>query len=114
MNWIELNNEQQLKEIEQLSFNQPVVIFKNSTRCPISSSVLRRMQSAWDEQEMKNIHFYLLDIIAYRNLSNMLAQQFQVRHESPQMLIIQDGTCIYHESHYDISYMQMKEKVLTP
>ena len=46
---------------------------------------------------------YFLDLIKYREISNQVAQDFQVHHESPQMLLIKDGECILDQSHGGIS-----------
>ena len=50
----------------------------------------------------KGIDFYFLDIINHRNISNKIAHDFHVHHESPQVLMINKGTCIYDESHSGI------------
>lgn len=46
---------------------------------------------------------YFLDLIKYRDISNQIAEDFQVYHESPQMLLIKDGECILDQSHGSIS-----------
>jgi bacillithiol system protein YtxJ len=50
-----------------------------------------------------DIDFYFLDLIAYRSISNKISEVFNVYHESPQVLVIKDGECIYDESHLSIS-----------
>jgi bacillithiol system protein YtxJ len=50
-------------------------------------------------------------LIAYRPLSNAIAEIFGVHHESPQVLLIQDGECVYDASHYDISFDDLVEQV---
>ncbi|HEX5024440.1 MAG TPA: monothiol bacilliredoxin BrxC family protein, partial [Agriterribacter sp.] len=49
--------------------------------------------------------FYFLDVITYRSLSDNIAFETGVRHESPQVLVIQNEVCVYHESHTAI-YME--------
>lgn len=78
----------------------PVVIFKHSTRCSISSMAKNRMER---DNEPEGIAFYYLDLIRYRGLSNKIAEVFGVYHESPQVLVIRDGKCVYDESHGSIS-----------
>ena len=56
----------------------------------------------------KGIDFYFLDIFNHRNVSNKIAHDFQVRHESPQVLIINNGTCVYTESHSGIDMEDIK------
>ena len=108
MQWIQLTEEEQLKQIVEKSKEKPQVIFKHSTRCSISALVLQRLQKAAQPQE---IDFYFLDLIRYRHLSNKIAEAFKVHHESPQALVIRDGQCVYHESHLGISMEEIAETV---
>jgi bacillithiol system protein YtxJ len=100
MHWIHLTDEEQLKHIISKSQNRTQVIFKHSTRCSISSVALNRLQKTDQPSDMD---FYFLDLLAYRSLSNKISEVFQVHHESPQVLVIKDGECVYDESHLSIS-----------
>lgn len=99
MDWIELTNEDQLEAIRkesaekaQANFNTPYVL-----------------SAAWQKAGWKRatcpeqLSFHLLDLIRYRSLSNKIEEQFNVYHESPQVLLIRNGECIYDESHNGIS-----------
>lgn len=110
MNWIKLQDEAELNKIKEESSNQPVIIFKHSTRCSISSTALNRLERSWKDEEMKNVKAYYLDLIAYRSISNKIEEIFLVHHESPQILIIKDGKCIYHSSHLGINYEELQKK----
>jgi len=100
MNWKQLNEATQISVIKERSHQVPQVIFKHSTRCSISSMALSRLERADQPQQAE---FYFLDLIANRALSTEIAQQFGVHHESPQVLIIKNGECVYDESHMGIS-----------
>ena len=106
MQWIHLTDEEQLKQIISQSEAKPQVIFKHSTRCSISSVAFQRLQKA---QQPEGIDFYYLDLLAHRPLSNKITEVFRVHHESPQILVIRDGQCIYDESHLAISMMDIVE-----
>jgi len=99
MNWIDLADEAQLETIKQESATQPVVIFKHSTRCSISVMAKNRLDKA---AQPEGIKFYYLDLLQHRNISGKVAEDFQVHHESPQVLLIKNGECIYDESHNGI------------
>ncbi len=104
MNWNTLESESDLDKIIKQSFldNIGVAIFKHSTRCSISSMAKSRLESKWDfDSEKLPIHY--LDLISFRNISNLIADKFGVQHQSPQILIIKDGKCIYNDSHMSIS-----------
>lgn len=102
MDWIEMGTLAALDSAVQVSFNNKgIVIFKHSTRCSISSVVKSRLFSKWN---FKNeLPIYLLDLIQHRSLSTLIAEKFSVQHESPQLLLIKDGKCVYHCSHLSIS-----------
>jgi len=91
----------QVDEIVAKSQEKPQVIFKHSTRCIISKMVL----SQWEEdiQHMpESVDLLYLDLLQHRDVSNALAERFQVRHESPQVMLIHRGSCVYHASHEQI------------
>jgi bacillithiol system protein YtxJ len=100
MHWIHLTDEEQLKSIVSKSQVRPQVIFKHSTRCSISAVALSRLQKT---KQPADIDFYFLDLLAFRGLSNKVAEVFKVHHESPQILLIRNGECIFEESHMGIS-----------
>ena len=112
MDWNNLTDIQQLEDIKVESNSQPVVIFKHSTRCSISSTALDRFERNWNKvSDKKGIKFYYLDLIAYRDISNQIVASFGVQHESPQLLLLKDGEVVYHESHYGIDFNDILEKV---
>jgi bacillithiol system protein YtxJ len=112
-NWTPLEKDSQLNEIQEQSHDFPVVIFKHSTRCSISSTAWARLQRNWKPEEAGDLKPYYLDLISFRSLSNRIAQDFAVEHESPQLLLISRGKCVYHASHYDISFDSIKEQLST-
>ena len=106
MKWNELTGEEQLKEIREKSTKRPQVIFKHSTRCGISAVAKGRLEK-WQPSE--DFDFYYLDLIKYRPLSDKISKEFQVFHESPQVLVIRNGDCVYDESHLGISLQDIME-----
>ncbi|TAE14943.1 MAG: bacillithiol system redox-active protein YtxJ [Bacteroidetes bacterium] len=107
MDWIALTTEEQLETIRQRSATKTQVIFKHSTRCSVSSMALNRLNTA----NLPQADYYLLDLIAFRNISNLIADQFHVYHESPQVLVIKNGECIFDESHLGITAFALEEVV---
>lgn len=45
----------------------------------------------------------LVDVLSQRPLSQAIEAQFGVRHESPQILIIEDGEVLWHASHRGVA-----------
>lgn len=106
MNWIPLHSEAQLDSIKEQSHTRPVVIFKHSTRCSISTMAKSRLERA---EAPESIDFYYLDLLAYRPVSAKVAEVFSVHHESPQVLLIKNGECTYEETHNGISMDELVE-----
>lgn len=102
---IPLTEEKQLEQILEVSNEKKVLIFKHSSRCGISSMVLKRFEKSI---ALENIDFeyYFLDIIKHRALSNTIAETFKIRHESPQLLVFKNGKVIADDSHYAILEMK--------
>ncbi len=109
MNWNILPTEEQLEAILKKSFSQPQVIFKHSTRCSISQVIKTRLGKA---ASIPNVDFHYLDLIAYRSLSNKIAEDLEVYHESPQVLLIQNGKCVFYESHMAIRMADIVAEVV--
>jgi bacillithiol system protein YtxJ len=100
MNWTSLESTDQIDNIKhQQGYN---LIFKHSTRCSISMMVKKRFELDWDKLP-QDLPLYFLDLIKYRELSAKVASDFQVHHESPQLLLIKDGECILDLSHGEVS-----------
>ena len=109
INWIELTDLGQLNEIMDLSHQQPVIIFKHSTRCSISRMALKQFENEYDLEG--SVTPYYLDLLNHRDISQEIATRFDVYHQSPQMLLIKEGKSIYDASHSDIDAVELKGKV---
>ena len=107
MNWISLSKEAQLEEIKERSTVKPQIIFKHSTRCAVSSMAKNRLERS----AAPDADFYFLDLIQHRNISGKIAEEFSVYHESPQILLIKNGECVYDESHSGISMDEIADQV---
>jgi bacillithiol system protein YtxJ len=83
------------------SFERPVVLFKHSTSCPISSMAKSRVDRAFQSKALP-FDYYHLDLLRHRQVSAYIAETLGVRHESPQAIVVSNGKAIYHSSHLDI------------
>jgi len=108
--WSELNDVSILKEIDEYSKEEPVLIFKHSTRCPISSMSLSRFERSFESEAAFKPYF--LDLITYREVSNTIAEKYGVAHESPQAILIHDGKAVYHNSHNGIDFEDINNNAL--
>lgn len=102
MNWIPLTSETQLEEIKNA--DSPALIFKHSTRCSISSAAKDRLERQWNDSKAEGLKAYYLDLLNYRPVSNKIADDFGVEHQSPQVLLIKNGKSVYDTSHMAIGF----------
>ncbi|MAZ28619.1 MAG: bacillithiol system redox-active protein YtxJ [Cytophagaceae bacterium] len=109
--WSYLENVEQLDDVDTLSKSRDVLIFKHSTSCGISRMVLRQFEDdySFDEKMLKP---YLLDLRKNRGVSNEVASRYGVIHESPQILLIRNGGCVYDTSHGAITVDKIKERLV--
>lgn len=112
MNWLNLESFDTLDQLIKDSSNpdnKAIAIFKHSTRCPVSFAAKSRLSNTWSFGE--ELPIYHLDLIEFRDISDKIATQFSVSHQSPQLLVIKNGECIYNASHISISTKEI-EKVI--
>ena len=106
VDWILLTNEDQLYELLQVSQLKPVMLFKHSSSCGISAMVLKRFENKLQNKN-EDYYLYFLDLIRYRDISNLIANKFGVLHQSPQLIVIKKGKVVDHSSHYGIIDMKL-------
>jgi bacillithiol system protein YtxJ len=104
--WKTIESLQELQEAEKASFEKPLVLFKHSTSCSISSMAKSRLEGASDGSSPT---IYYLDLLSHRDISNEIASRFKVRHESPQVVVLDNGKVQYHASHGAINMNDLVE-----
>jgi bacillithiol system protein YtxJ len=109
--WLPLTQSEQIIDLAQASHEQPVLIFKHSTTCSISAAAKSKIERQWADSGLTDVPIYYLDLLRFRPLSAQIAEQFGVRHESPQLLLIQNGKCHYDASHMGIRLSEVSAKV---
>ncbi|MDB4347822.1 bacillithiol system redox-active protein YtxJ [Bacteroidia bacterium] len=103
-NWIGLNSPEQLDSILNNKAGKSY-IFKHSTRCSISTMAKARLDSiAFDDGS-----FYYLDLLSYRSISNSIEEKFGIEHQSPQLIVLNEGKVIGSLTHNGISGPNIQE-----
>jgi bacillithiol system protein YtxJ len=100
--WNEIESSEDLEAAIEASKVRKVVIFKHSTRCMISKTVLRNFERQIESESVVLPKFYYLDLLNHRDISNQIAQIFSVVHQSPQIVVIENSQVIHHASHDNI------------
>ncbi len=104
--WQSLSSIEEVKQIIADSHQSPQVIFKHSTRCIISRSVLKNFESDWNTTQT-NAAMHFLDLLAHRDVSNAIAELTSVYHQSPQLLVLQEGKVTLDRSHDSIDATEL-------
>ena len=105
--WIPLTTLSQIDQLMEESHKKPLLIFKHSTRCGISRSVLKQFENEFDLADA--VDAYYLDLLEYRPISSAIAEQFSVTHQSPQLILLNKGKVVHHASHSDIDAQLLKK-----
>lgn len=110
MSWKELTELEQWKAIQSASFEQAQVVFKHSTRCSISAMALNRFENSDLFKKAVEPCWYL-DLIQFRSISDQIAADTAVLHESPQCIVLLNGEAFYAASHGMIDAQAILEKI---
>jgi bacillithiol system protein YtxJ len=68
--------------------------------------VIKQFEKLFTE-ENQHLKVYYLDLLNYRDISNEIAVKFQVMHQSPQLIVVRNGTAVHHASHNDITQVNL-------
>ncbi len=104
--WKKLESEEDLQQAKESSFDHKIAIFKHSTSCFISKTVLRNFEKEAENLEGK-AELYYLDLLAHRKLSNKIAEDLGIIHQSPQLIVVENGKAVSNASHQSISADQI-------
>jgi bacillithiol system protein YtxJ len=105
--WKDLTSVEQLAEVIQQSAEKPVLFFKHSTRCVVSSMALKNFEDEWST-EIELCDLYFLDLLNHRATSTEIAVVTGVEHQSPQVIVVQEKTAIYDASHAVIDALKIQ------
>lgn len=99
--WSTISEPSQLQTVLQQSEEKPQLIYKHSHRCSVCFVAKGNLEKAADEiREQADMH--CLNVVKNREASDMIASDLDVRHESPQVIMLNNGEVIWHASHGSI------------
>ncbi len=100
----EITSTEKLDELFEQSNEKPVVLFKHSLTCPISSGVYTEISNA-------DADINLVVVQTSRNISTVIADKTGIRHETPQAIVLKAGIPVYHASHYDVTAADVEDSI---
>lgn len=101
--WTEITTEQEWNEILNKSSKRGQVILKHSTTCPVSSNALKEYDAYLNGKPNADTDYFLVKVIESRPVSNKIAEDLNVKHESPQILYVKDNAKYWTASHWAVT-----------
>ncbi|PYI54647.1 bacillithiol system redox-active protein YtxJ [Paenibacillus flagellatus] len=109
METIELESEKQWLSLLESSSETPVLVFKHSTRCPISAEAHDQWLSYLGDSPNPDIEYAIVLVVESRPVSNLIADTLNVKHESPQAILVKGRRAVWHTSHGRITEPVLRE-----
>jgi bacillithiol system protein YtxJ len=94
--FVRITDTKSFEELTDRSKERPVVIFKHSLTCPISSA-------AYEQMERFQGEVALVEVQLARALSAEIANRLGIAHESPQVIVLSKGQVTWNGSHFKIT-----------
>ncbi|MCA1592616.1 MAG: bacillithiol system redox-active protein YtxJ [Acidobacteria bacterium] len=91
-----------LEELLARSQNEPVLLFKHSTTCPISAAAHREVEELGGDVP-------IIVVQRSRDISREVETRTGVRHETPQALVLRRGEVVWSASHWHITADALKQ-----
>jgi len=104
----ELLEVEQLEEVWQTSKEKPTLLFKHSTTCPVSAKAFQEFQTFLQEND-EEIGAFFVKVRESRPVSNEIAEELGVVHQSPQIILVKDEEAKWDASHMKITVDSIKE-----
>ncbi len=105
-----------IDELEQLlieSSQRPLLLFKHRYSCGISAEALDELVDHLNSDPAGTVRYAMVTVQTHRELSNVVARRLNVRHETPQALVIRDGRVVWTASHFRVTARAVGDAVRT-
>lgn len=108
--WQQIEDPSTIETILEESNNKPQLIYKHSHRCSVCFVAQGNLESA-AEEILQEAEMHFVNVVKSRNISDAIAEQLDLRHESPQAILLKNGEVVWHASHGKIDADAILEKV---
>ena len=89
----------------------PVFIYKHSTTCPINARAAARIDAYLKDAPEDTPKMVFVKVIESRPVSLAMADTLDVKHESPQLILVDKGKAVWNASHEDITAASIAKAV---
>ncbi|CAH8704544.1 bacillithiol system redox-active protein YtxJ [Paenibacillus thiaminolyticus] len=107
MEWKEITTADEWAKLLEQSAERGVVVLKHSTTCPVSSNALNEYDQYLQGNPNSAIDYVLVKVIESRPVSNQIAEDLDVKHESPQIIYVKDKQKYWTASHWAVTTEHM-------
>ena len=104
-----IKTDDQLSALLEASRERPVLLFKHSNACPISSMAYDEVERFLDERPTPGFDFGMIVVQTARSLSNRVADELEIEHETPQAIVVRDGKAVWDASHRRVTRSSLAE-----
>lgn len=102
----ELTSNAEWEAVVERSYETPVLIFKHSSACGVSGRALRQIAQLTEDEDPP---VYRVTVQQERALSDAIAAELGIRHETPQAILLKDGTPVFDASHFSVTAETIRE-----
>lgn len=95
--------------LRELLHAETVIVYKHSPRCSISRRTIAQMQEFAEQRP--DIPVAMIDVVAQRELSDLIARELKIRHKSPQAIVVKAGEAVWETSHFAIRAKVLSDRL---
>ncbi|WP_240666610.1 bacillithiol system redox-active protein YtxJ [Longirhabdus pacifica] len=110
--WKEITSKEQWEQVLQDSKEHSTIVFKHSTACPISAQALKEYEQFLSENPPTHVQYTLVKVIETREVSNQIAADLDVKHESPQVILLENQEAAWNDSHRQITVSNIQSALV--
>ncbi len=104
---MEITDIQSIEDLKQATQeHEQMLLLKHSLTCPISASANQAYQRFSEHSDMPLYRLYVQDA---KELSAYIEENYQLKHESPQVIKFDNVKTSWNASHYDITTESLKQ-----
>ncbi len=91
-----------LEALVAASSDRPLLLYKHSRSCGTSHEALDELQAHLAEAP-RDATYAIVTVQGQRDLSDAITECFQLRHETPQAILVRDGQMVWSASHFRVT-----------
>lgn len=107
--WIEMTTTEEWSRRRNEAAKRPLLIIKHSTQCSVSADAYREFEKFLAEDAPTDVDYLLVKVIESRAVSNQIAEDLGIKHQSPQAILLREGLPVWDRSHWHITQQSLKE-----